>query len=67
MKKMNIIRRINAAFWIIAGISCMVIAGYCSIYPYTLLSFFGSLIFHGGFCFLLGFAIDEVIINYFKK
>ena len=69
MKKMNLVRRINAAFWTVAGILLMIyIHDVWSFYgPYTMLSFFGSLIFHGGFAFLIGSLIDKAIVNHFNK
>ena len=69
MKKMNLLRKINVAFWTVVTIVLMIIAYHAwSVYgPYTTLSFFVSLFVHGGFCFLLGYLIDEKIRNYFDE
>lgn len=69
MNKMNLARKINAAIWAVAAIVLMVFIykAWSAIGSYTLLCFFASLVFHGGFCFLIGYLIDEKICNHFKK
>lgn len=63
------VRRINAIVW-------LVIAAFLMIYvydawsqngPYTLYSFIASLIFHGGFCLVVGMLVDELIVKYFNN
>lgn len=69
MNKMNLVRKINAAIWVVAAIVLMVfVYKVWSINgPYTLISFFVSLVMHGGFCFFIGYLTDEKIRNYFKN
>ena len=69
MKKMNLLRKINAAIWAVAAIVLMVFAykAWSANGPYTLISFFVSLVMHGGFCFLIGYLIDEKIKKHFNK
>lgn len=68
MNKMNLARKINAAIWAVAAIVLMVFIYkiWSANGPYTFMSFFASLVMHGGFCFFIGYLIDEQIINYFK-
>lgn len=66
---MNLARKINAAIWAVAAIVLMVFAykAWSANGPYTLMSFFLSLVMHGGFCYLIGYLIDEKIRNHFNK
>ncbi len=69
MNKMNLARKINAAIWAVAAIVLMVFVykAWSANGPYTLMSFFASLVIHGGFCYLIGYLIDEKIRNHFNK
>lgn len=69
MNKMNLTRKINAAIWVVVAIILMVFVykTWSVNGPYTLMSFFTSLVMHGGFCYLIGYLIDEKIRNYFNK
>ena len=69
MNKMNLARKINAAIWVVVAIVLMVFVykAWSANGLYTLRSFFASLVFHGGFCFFIGYLIDEKICNYFNK
>lgn len=69
MIKMNLARKINAVIWAVAAIVLMVFAykAWSANGPYTLMSFFTSLVMHGGFMFFIGYLIDEGIVNYFKN
>lgn len=68
MKKSNL-RKLNAIIWVVLGTIFMI--GVYKIWningTYNFLSFFSSLVFHGGFCFLIGYLIDEAITNHFNK
>lgn len=68
MNKMNLARKINATIWAVVAIALMIFVynAWSESGPYTLLSFIASLIMHGGFCFLIGYLVDEKIKNYFK-
>ena len=69
MNKMNLARKINAAIWAVAAIVLMVFAykAWSANGPYTFMSFFASLLIHGGICFFIGYLIDEKIRNHFNK
>lgn len=69
MNKMNLARKINAAIWAVAAIVLMVFVykAWSANGPYTLMSFFTSLVMHGGLCFFIGYLIDEKICNHFNK
>lgn len=69
MNKMNLARKINVAIWAVAAIVLMVFVykAWSANGPYTLMSFFVSLFMHGGFCFLIGYLIDEKIKKHFNK
>ena len=69
MIKMNLARKINAVIWAVAAIVLMVFVykAWSANGPYTFMSFFLSLVIHGGFIFFIGYFIDKVIINYFKN
>jgi preprotein translocase subunit SecF len=56
-------RAINAIFWIVAAIALMVTVYFkwSENGEYTFVSFFSSLVIHGGFCALVGMLIDEKI------
>ena len=62
MKK-NTARKVNAIIWTIIAIVLMVTAYFeWSKYgEYTVVSFFASLVFHGGFSLVVGMQIDELI------
>lgn len=66
---MNLDRKINAAIWAVAAIVWMVFIYkvWSENGPYTLISFFISLLIHGGLCFFIGYLIDEKIRNYFNE
>lgn len=58
---MKTARKINALIWVVIAIVIMVAAYFqWSKYgEYTIGSFFCSLMMHGGFCFFIGYLIDE--------
>lgn len=62
MKK-DTARKVNAIIWIIIATALMV-AAYCEWSKhgeYTVVSFFASLVFYGGFSLVVGMQIDELI------
>ena len=68
MKK-NTARKVNAIIWTIIAIALMV-AAYCEWSKrgeYTVVSFFASLVFHGGFSLVVAIQIDELICKKFKE
>lgn len=69
MNKMNLVRKINAAIWIIVAIVLMIFVykAWSINGPYTILHFFISLGIHGGFCLVIGMITDGVIVNRFNK
>lgn len=69
MNKMNLARKINVAIWAVSAIVLMVFAykSWSANGPYTLMSFFASLVMHGGFCLVMGIVIDKLIINISDK
>lgn len=69
MKKMNSYRKINACIWAVVAVALMICAynAWSQNGPYTMFSFFASLVVHGGFCFIAAMLIDEKIVNYFKN
>lgn len=68
MNKMNLIRTINATIWVVVAIVLMVLAykTWSLNGSYTFMSFFVSLIMHGGLCYFLGYFVDNNIKNLFK-
>ena len=58
-------RKLNAAIWIAITIIVMIVVGckWSENAPYTLFSFFASLVFHGGFFFLIAVLIDEYLTD----
>ena len=67
--KVSTARKINAAVWFVAAVVLMLyVKGEWSKYgAYTGLSFFYSLVFHGGFCLLMGSLVDEQIVKHFNR
>lgn len=67
--KVSTARKINAAVWFVAAVALMLYAkGEWSKYgDYTAFSFFSSLVFHGGFCLLIGCLIDKQIVEHFNR
>ena len=62
MKK-NTVRKVNAIIWTIIAITLMVTV-YCEWGKhgeYTVVSFFASLVFHGGFSLVVAMQIDKLI------
>lgn len=67
MKK-STARKINAIIWAIVATTLMVTA-YCEwteYGKYTLLSFFTSLVFHGGFSLVVAIQVDELICKKYQ-
>lgn len=66
---MKVARKINAAFWLVAAVVLMLfIKGEWSKYgDYTILSFFLSLLIHGGICLLMGYLVDKQIVKRFNN
>ena len=58
---MNKARKINALIWVVIAVVIMVAAYFqgSKYDEYTIRSFFCSLVVHGGFCFFIGYLIDE--------
>lgn len=58
---MNKARKINALIWVVIAIVIMVAAYFqwSKNGEYTIGSFLCSLVMHGGFCFFIGYLIDE--------
>lgn len=67
--KVSTARKINAAVWFVAAVVLMLyVKGEWSKYgAYTALSFFSSLVFHGGFCAVIGILCDEYIVKHFNR
>lgn len=67
--KVSTARKINAAVWFVAAVVLMlyVKGEWSKCGAYTALSFFFSLVFHGGFCLLIGCLIDEQIVERFNR
>lgn len=67
--KISTARKINAAVWFVVAVALMLyFKGEWSKYgTYTTLSFFSSLVFHGGFCLLMGHLVDEQIVKRFNR
>ena len=65
MKK-NTARKLNAIVWAVIAVVLMVLAYFewSKNGEYTMFCFFASLVFHGGFSFVMAMQIDELI---FKK
>lgn len=65
MKKLDTAtkRLINSIFWIVIAIVLMITVyfNWSKNGEYTFISFFSSIVFHGGFCGLAGLLIDEKI------
>ena len=62
-------RKVNAIIWIIVTIALMA-AAYCewSKYgEYTVVSFFASLVLHGGFSLVVAMQTDELICKKFNE
>lgn len=67
--KVSTARKINAAVWFVAAVALMLyVKGEWSKYgAYTALSFLSSLVFHGGFCLLIGYIVDKQIVKRFNR
>lgn len=68
MKK-NTARKVNTIIWTIIAIALMVTA-YCEWSKhgeYTVVSFFASLVFHGGFSLVVAMQTDELICKKFNE
>ena len=67
--KVSTARKINAVIWFVAAVALMLyVKGEWSKYgDYTVFSFFSSLVFHGGFCLLMGCLVDEQIVKRFNR
>ena len=69
MSKMNGFRKANAVVWFVIAVVLMVYV--YSVWSqnglYTMLSFFSSLVVHGGICLVCAILIDEQIVKYFKN
>lgn len=63
------VRRINAIIWLVIAVFFMICAynAWSQNGPYTLFSFMASLVFHGGFCLVMGILIDEQIVKHFNN
>ena len=62
MKK-NTARKLNAIVWVVIAVVLMVSA-YCTWSKngeYTVVSFFTSLVFYGGFSLVIAMIVDELI------
>lgn len=69
MSKMNDFRKANAVVWFIIAVVLMVCAysTWSQYGPYTIFSFFSSLVVHGGICLVGAVFVDKQIIKYFKN
>ena len=67
--KVSTERKINAAVWFVAAVVLMLyVKGEWSKYgAYTALSFFSSLVFQGGLCLLIGYVVDEQLVDHFNR
>ena len=66
--KVSIFRIINAVVWFVVTVALMVLVGreWSRYGEYTALSFVSSLVFHGGFCAVLGFLCAGQIVKHFN-
>ena len=66
--KVSRVRMINAVVWFVVTVALMVLVGkeWSRYGEYTALSFVSSLVFHGGFCAVIGFLCDEQIVKHFN-
>lgn len=67
--KVSTARKINAAVWFVAAVALMLFIGreWSKNGEYTVLCFFASLTFHGGFCAVMGCIVDEQIVERFNR
>ena len=67
--KVSTARKINAVIWFVAAVAFMFyFFCLCSKYgDYTVFSFFSSLVFQGGLCLLIGYVVDEQIVEHFNR
>ena len=62
MKK-NTARKLNAIVWVVIAV-VLIISAYCAWSKngeYTVVGFFASLVFYGGFSLVIAMIIDELI------
>lgn len=66
--KSSRVRMINTVVWFVVTVALMVLVGreWSRCGEYTALSFISSLVFHGGFCVVIGFLCDEQIVKRFN-
>lgn len=69
MSKMNDFRKVNAVVWFVIAVVLMICVynAWSQYGPYTIFSFFASLVVHGGICLVCAVLIDEQIVKYFKN
>ena len=67
--KVSTARKINAVIWFVAAVALMlyVKVEWSKYGDYTVLSFFSSLVFQGGLCLLIGYVVDEQIVEHFNR
>lgn len=69
MSKMNVFRKVNAVVFLVVAVVLMVYvySAWSQYGPYTMLSFFSSLVIHGGICLVGAVFVDKQIVKYFKN
>lgn len=68
--KQNTALRINAVAWTVIAVAIMSACyfAWSKNGPYTLMSFFASLVFHGGGCAVIGMSVGDAIKrHYYNK
>lgn len=67
--KVSKARVINAVVWFVCAAALMLFMGreWSKNGEYTVLCFFASLTFHGGFCAVIGILCDEYIVKHFNR
>ena len=67
--KVSTARKINAVIWFVAAVALMlyVKVEWSKYGDYTALSLFSSLVFQGGLCLLIGYVVDEQIVEHFNR
>ena len=66
--KVSTARKINAVIWFVAAVALMlyVKCEWSKYGDYAVFSFFSSLVFQGGLCLLIGYVVDEQIVEHFN-
>lgn len=69
MSKINCFRKANAVVFLVIAVVLMVCAysTWSQYGPYTIFSFFSSLVVHGGICLAGAVFVDKQIVKCFKN